>query len=286
MIDFFADLFGYVLNFIYGFVKNYGLAIILFSILLKIIMLPLSIKQQKTMKKSIKVQEQTKEIQEKYKGNQEKINQEILDLYKRENMSPFSGCLSAIVQIILLFSIFYLVRSPLTHMVKVEPELLDTYVNEVKAEISENNENSSYPEIAVIKEATQKLKENDVPEEKRLDYEKLAINMSFLGLDLSNVPIQDISNPVVFVIPILYVISSFISIRISSNMSRKKEEGSNSQIDAIANANKSMMWFMPIMSISIAIIAPLGLALYWLVNNLLMIIERLIMNRFFNKEEI
>ncbi len=286
MIDFFADLFGYVLNFIYGFVKNYGLAIILFSILLKIIMLPLSIKQQKTMKKSIKVQEQTKEIQEKYKGNQEKINQEILDLYKRENMSPFSGCLSAIVQIILLFSIFYLVRSPLTHMVKVEPELLDTYVNEVKAEMSENNENSSYPEIAVIKEATQKLKENDVPEEKRLDYEKLAINMSFLGLDLSNVPIQDISNPVVFVIPILYVISSFISIRISSNMSRKKEEGSNSQIDAIANANKSMMWFMPIMSISIAIIAPLGLALYWLVNNLLMIIERLIMNRFFNKEEI
>lgn len=286
MIEFFADVFGYVLNFIYYIVKNYGLAIILFSVLLKIIMLPLSIKQQKTMKKSMKVQAQVRDIQEKYKGNQEKINQEVLDLYKRENMSPFSGCLSAIVQIILLLAIFYLVRSPLTHMLKIEPQLIENYENEVKSELPENDKNLSYPEIAVIKQAAEKLETNDFPEEKREDYEKLAINMNFLGLDLSNVPIQDISNPTVYIIPVLYVISSFISIRISSNMNKNKaEENSNPEMDAIANANKSMMWFMPIMSISIAIIAPLGLALYWLVNNLLMIIERLIMNVFLNKEE-
>lgn len=287
MIEFFADIFGYVLNFIYELVKNYGLAIILFSILLKLIMLPLSIKQQKTMKKSMKVQKQTQEIQEKYKNNPEKMNQEILDLYKRENMSPFSGCFSAIVQIVLLFSIFYLVRSPLTHMVKVNPDTIETYVNEVKAEMTEDNKNLSYPEIAVIKNAREKLASGEENEEKRADYEKMAINMEFLGLDLSNVPTQDMSNPTVFIIPVLYVISSFISIRLTNNMGNKKkdENEQNSEMEAIANANKSMMWFMPIMSISIAIIAPLGLALYWLINNLLMIAERLIMNKFFNKEE-
>ena len=116
MIAFFANLFGYVLNFIYEIVKNYGLAIIIFSILVKVLMIPMSIKQQKTMKKSQKIQGKMKEIQFKYKNNPEMLNKATQELYKSENMSPFSGCLSAIVQIILLFAVFYLVRSPLTYM--------------------------------------------------------------------------------------------------------------------------------------------------------------------------
>lgn len=238
------------------------------------------------MKKSMKIQKQTQEIQEKYKNNPEKLNQEILDLYKRENMSPFSGCLSAIIQIVLLFSIFYLVRSPLTHMVKITPEVVETYTNEVKEEAQQENKNIAYPEIAVIKQAREKLASDELDEEKRVDYEKMAINMEFLGLDLSNVPTQDMSNPTVFIIPALYVISSFISIKMSNNTNKNTEKSKeNSELDAVANANKSMMWFMPIMSISIAIIAPLGLALYWLINNVLMIIERLIMNKIINNVE-
>ena len=101
MFQFFANIFGYVLNFINNFVGNYGLAIILFTVLIKIIMLPLSIKQQRTMKKSAKLQEQIKVLQFKYKNDPEKLNREMMDLYKKENMSPFSGCLSTIVQFIL-----------------------------------------------------------------------------------------------------------------------------------------------------------------------------------------
>ena len=248
-------------------------------------MLPLTIKQQKTMKKTAKIQEETKEIQNKYKDNQEKMNQEIMDLYKRENMSPFSGCLSAILQIVLLFSIFYLVRSPLTHMVKIEPQIIEDSINAIK-EDSDNKRNASYPEIAVIKDAREKLTNEECSEEDKEKYEKMAINMDFLGLDLSNVPTQDMSNPTVFIIPVLYVISSFISIRISNNTGNKKENKTQENgEDPMASANKSMLWFMPIMSISIAIIAPLGLALYWLVNNVLMIVERLIMNKVFKDNE-
>ena len=125
MISFFANLFGYLLNFLYNIIQNYGMAIILFSIIVKVILLPITIKQQKTMKKSAKVQEELKVLQVKYKNNQEALQREMMDLYKREKMNPFSGCLSAIIQIILLFSVFYLVRAPLTYMKKVDTELIN-----------------------------------------------------------------------------------------------------------------------------------------------------------------
>lgn len=272
MISFFANLFGYVLNFLYQLIHNYGLAIILFSIVLKVVMLPISIKQQKTMKKSAKIQAKMREIQDKYKNNPEKLNQETIELYKREKMSPFSGCLSAIIQIILLFAVFYLVRSPLTYMLKVEPALVEQYTNEIKAQ--EEHKNDPYPEIAIIKEKGQ-------------TDDKVNINMEFIGLDLSSVPSQNVSDFRVYVIPALYVLTSFVSMRMTTSMQAKKKEGegTSDEMDAVAQANKSMSYIMPIMSVSIAIIAPLGLALYWLVNNILMIVERLILNKFIKDEE-
>ncbi len=273
MISFFANMFGYVLNWLYQFIGNYGLAIILFSIVLKLIMLPISIKQQKTMKKSAKIQEKIKVIQDKYKNDPERLNRETLNLYKNEKMSPFSGCLSAIAQIIILFAVFYLVRSPLTYMKKVQPDLINQYTNEIK----EAGNNNAYPEIAVIKE-------------KGATDERVNINMEFLGLDLSSVPSGALSDWKVYVIPVLYVLTSFISMRMTAVMQTKKkdektENSETNELDAVAQANKSMSYIMPIMSVSIAIIAPLGLALYWLVSNLLMILERIVLNKFLKNEE-
>ena len=272
MISFFANLFGYVLNFLYELVHNYGIAIILFSIVLKLAMLPISIKQQKTMKKSAKIQAKAKEIQDKYKNNPEKLSQETMDLYKREGMSPFSGCLSAIIQIILLFAVFYLVRSPLTYMTKVEPAVIEQYAAEIKQE--NQVENDPYTEISIIKE-------------KGGEDERVNINMGFLGLDLSSVPSRDLSDWRVYIIPALYVLTSFVSMQMTTKMQTKKKEenAQTDELDAVAQANKSMNFIMPIMSVSIAVIAPLGLALYWLVNNILMIAERLVLNKFIKDEE-
>ena len=90
MFEFFANIFGYVLAILYNIVNNYGVAIILFTIIIKIVLLPLSIKQQRTLKKSTKMQEKMQVIQFKYKNDPEKMNQEIMNLYKTEKMSPFS----------------------------------------------------------------------------------------------------------------------------------------------------------------------------------------------------
>ena len=89
MFDFFANIFGYLLNFIYQIVNNYGLAMILFTLVIKLLMLPMSIKQQKTLKKSVKMQEKIKVLQFKYKNDQEKLNQEMMNLYKEEKINPF-----------------------------------------------------------------------------------------------------------------------------------------------------------------------------------------------------
>ena len=293
MFEFFASLFGYLLSFLYNLINNYGIAIILFTIIIKLILIPLSINQQKTMKKSAKIQEKMKAIQFKYKNDPEKMNQEIMDLYKREKMSPFSGCLTAIVQLLLLLSIFYLVKSPITYMEKIPTEDINKYVTQLQEEGREISK--VYPEIDLIREY-QWLKEKN-PKDNNV--EKLNIQMNFLGLDLSKIPQQNMTDYTVYVIPILYIISSFVSIRMTTAMQEKKkekekavievgenqEEQKENEMDAVMQTNKMMSWMMPIMSISIAFVAPLGLALYWLVSNILMILERIILDKAIAQED-
>ncbi len=272
LIGFFAGLFGYVLNFIYQFVKNYGLSIIIFSIVIKIIMLPLSIKQQKTFNKTAKLQVKLKEIQDKYANDQTRLAQETMDLYKSENLSPFSGCLSSLFQFIILLSIFFLVRQPLTYMLRMDNDKIKEYTQIVQ----ENGgaKNSNYQEIEIIRQA----KNND-----KIDAD---IDMNFLGLDLSKVPSQNWNDFTVYIIPGLYVISSIVSMKITTRMTRKKKDDENSdEEDMTAQLNKQMSIMMPILSVSIAAIAPLGLALYWLVNNILMMIEKIVLNKFMVSKE-
>lgn len=309
MIAFFANLFGYVLNFIYEIVKNYGLAIIIFSILVKLLMIPMSIKQQKTMKKSQKIQSKMKEIQFKYKNNPEMLNKATQELYKSENMSPFSGCFSAIVQIILLFAVFYLVRSPLTYMKKVDTSVTDKYAKIIRE--NDLSTNSAYPEIEIIRELgnirelkNKNVEENNEQQEKTElseikdeELDSLSINMDFLGLNLAQVPTRS-SDWKAYIIPILYVLVSIISLRVVNNTNKKvkkenpeenKDEKSlakpEDDFDPMEQMNKNMNMMFPVMYLAVALIAPLGLALYWLMNSLLMIAEKLILNKLLKDEE-
>ncbi len=333
-----SNIFGYLLNFLYELLNNnFGFAIIVFSILLRIILLPITIKQQQSMKKTNKIQGQIKAIQLKYKNNPEMLNKETMELYKKEKISPFSGCLSAIVQIIIIFSVFYMVSQPLTYMKKANdknPEL-KSVVEEYKNNIKENNNSKTrYIEIATIarisedyknidekinsfdnntensetsenventeenngennseQENKEEVKENKEDLVKRKDLlEKLNINMDFLSLDLSKVPNENLKDYKVYIIPLLYVISSFLSIKLNSNTPSKKKDDKDgskdpNEVDTVAQMNKSMLYIMPIMTVSIAFIAPLGLALYWFVSNVLMIGERVILKRIIDNKE-
>lgn len=296
-----ASLFGYVLNFLYNLVQNYGIAIILFTVLLKIVMLPISIKQQRTMKKSQEVQKEVDKAQLKYKNNPEMLSKEVMAIYKREKVSPFSGCLSGILQLVIFISVFYLVSRPLTYMKKVDPAVISKY----EQEISASGQSSSYQEIKVI-------------ELKSGEDQNVALNMNFLGLDLSKVPMQNWKDWKVFIIPFFYVLLTFVNIRMTSkdmkkdkkikeieagkekdkvkeldktdNDLDKKVENNNKetpeeQLDSMKQMTNNMNYMMPIMSISISLIAPLGLSLYWLISNILQLGEKIVIDKVMNNKK-
>ena len=299
-----ASLFGYVLNFLYNLVQNYGIAIILFTVLLKIVMLPISIKQQRTMKKSQEVQKEVDKAQLKYKNNPEMLSKEVMAIYKREKVSPFSGCLSGILQLVIFISVFYLVSRPLTYMKKVDPAVISKY----EQEISASGQSSSYQEIKVI-------------ELKSGEDQNVALNMNFLGFDLSKVPMQNWKDWKVFIIPFFYVLLTFVNIRMTSkdmkkdkkikeieagkekdkvkekeldktdnDLDKKAEKNNNKetpeeQLDSMKQMTNNMNYMMPIMSISISLIAPLGLSLYWLISNILQLGEKIVIDKVMNNKK-
>ena len=349
-MGFISEFFGYILNFLYNLVNNYGVAILIFSVLLRIILIPITIKQQKSIQKNGKIQGELKSLQTKYKNNPEELNKATMELYKREGVSPLSGCLSGILQIIIILAVFWLVSQPLTYMKRIENQ--DVY-NEYQTKIEQNTEaRSNYKEIAIInavetdyKEIVRRLENGEYEEktnvvettnseeiindqenisnkeqvevneelsnqentnseqsnnidENKVEYktkeelenrknqlESLRINMDFLGLDLSKVPSQNFSDWKVYIIPALYVITSFISIRMTTKTNKSKDGEVSEQDASMQQMSKSMSFIMPIMSISIAAIAPLGLALYWLVSNILMIVERIVIDKIISSKE-
>ena len=270
-----SSLFGYLLNALYTVFNNYGIAIIVFSIILRLILIPITIKQQKAMKKSAELQEEMKEIQRKYKNNPEKLNQETIDLYKREKLSPFAGCFSSIIQLLIILSVFWLVSQPLTYMKKIDTNIINDY----RTQLQQEGNQSAYMEIEIIN----KYGAQD---------ERVRLNMDFLGLDLSKVPSSNLNDWRVYIIPILYVISSIVSIKITNNFNKKITDGKELQtqeepheLEAMEAMNKNMTFMLPLMSVFIAFIAPLGLALYWFVSNILVIIEKIIIDAVMKHKE-
>lgn len=116
MLDFIARPLGMLLKIIFDFVGDYGLSIIIFTILTKLLLLPINIKQTESTKRMNEINPKMKEIQEKYKNDKEKMNQKLMELYKEHNYNPASGCLPALIQMPILFSLFYVIQQPVKYV--------------------------------------------------------------------------------------------------------------------------------------------------------------------------
>ena len=345
-----SNIFGYVLNFIYELVGNYGIAILLFSLLAKLITFPLTYFQQKGMKKTVLINEEVQKIQEKYKGNDKKLQEETMKVYEKNNTSPFascSSCFTVIFQMILVFAMFYLVNEPLTYMRKIDKNIYQQY------EIKMHEEVIAEKEAEKEEENKKEHKENDENQEKeeqnveeilkelrvksgvtRPQMEMIArfrdkdevfnINTSFLGLDLTEIPtnslkrfnIKDKDTYIVlanFILPLLYMGVSILNILQQKKQVQKKSEVNedpnvivlkaepkNEEIvetkeeekldvgdigDAMKDANKSMLYFLPIVMFTVTMSAPLSLALYWLASTVLSSLEKIVVDKIVNKEE-
>ena len=108
--------FGLLLMWIYNMVDNYGVAIIIFAAIAKLLLLPFSYKSKKSMAKMSKLQEKLNKLQKQYANNRVKLNEEITKLYEREGVSPMSGCLPSFLPLPIMFGLYYAVQKPLTYM--------------------------------------------------------------------------------------------------------------------------------------------------------------------------
>lgn len=273
LFDFIASVFGYLLYWIYNIVGNYGIAIIIFTLLTKLILLPLTIKQHKSLEENKKMQPLLQELQVKYKDDQQKMAEEYQKLMKDTKFNPFSGCLISLLQIPILFGLLFAVSKPLTNIVKMPEEQIK---QEIMAIIPENYEGSyeqyinenRYAEIEVIKQ-------------------KGIFKLDFLGINLGDVASENKGNWTLYVLPVLTAVITWMSVYVLNGAKPKeKQVVKDADGNEIEMPNMQMMnIMMPIMSGYIAFIVPQGLALYWFTSSVLQICIQLIMKKVFMKEE-
>ncbi len=308
-----ANIFGYVLKFCFGLVGNYGWAVVLFSIIIKVIIFPLTLKQQKAMKKNQELQPKLMALQEKYKDNQEQMALEYQKFMKENKFNPFGGCLLMIVQLFVLIGIFYVVANPIKYMEKYAPDEIDVALTEaiIAQDFSgDSGEFAKYCEAKIMEVSgdeniKQYLKEGKTSEEiyvmqykNTSRYYELKIlkqkynndELNFLGIDLSLVTAEHMSDFKLWIFPVLTTIAYYISLWMTS---RKQKQNSKALQDQDGNEipmpNMMMMNItMPLLSGWISFNVPQSMGLYWFMNSLLQIIIQFVTDKIVdkNKDEI
>lgn len=295
MFEFIAEIFGYLLYWIYNIVGNYGVAIIIFTVLTKLILLPLTIKQQKSLEQNQKMQPILQELQLKYKKEQEKIQENYKDdqaklqekftesqqrmsmeyqkLMKEHKFNPFSGCLISLLQIPILFGLLFAVSKPLTNIVKMPEEQIKEEIMQIMPEnysgtyeqyVKENR----YIEIEVIKQ-------------------KGLLKLDFLGINLGDVASQNKGNMVLYILPILTALFTWLSVYvINGTKPKEKQVVKDAEGNEIEMPNMQVMnLMMPLMTGYIAYIVPQGLALYWFTSSALQILIQIFVKKCVAKHE-
>ena len=285
---------GWIIKTIYDLVQNYGVAIILFTIVVKLLLLPLNIKSQKAMKKQQKIQPIMAELQKKYANDQQKLQQEMMKVYKENNVSMAGGCLPMLIQMPILVALYQAIQKPLTYMFNVPykniPSDVVNKVVELAEKAGEKVTGNAEQFVSQLMSVDQ-IKISSWAGQVEGKLHEWYINFNFLGLDLSKKPqnaIAYLSDPLsnlgivlLLLIPILAIVSSFLQSKITMKQSGQDK---NSGTDQAQSMNAMMKWMMPIMSGYFALILPAGIGLYWIVSGVVQIIQQLALNYYFEKK--
>lgn len=287
-----GDIFGFLivrplgilLNIIYNAVGSYGLAVILFALLVKIIILPIAYHGKKGMLRMSKLQGQTQQIQKKYANNKVKMNEEISKLYEKEGVSPMSGCLPSFLPLPIMMGLYYAVVKPMSFMMGLSGGAPDTPTGDINLlaqkvgiEITQQNSYTVQTEIA---QACNQFFHNG-----KLDAEIASLsdniknllqpmNFDLFGLDLSVKPTLTLS--VLLLIPILSGLSAFLSSWILQKMQNNNNNGANAQMQG---SMKTIMYIMPLMSVYFAFQFPAAIGIYWIANNVFTCIQEIILTK-------
>lgn len=284
LVDLIQVPFGYLLSWLNQLTNNYGLALIIFAIVLKLVLYPATAKGKKSTMKMSRLTPKLQAIQKKYAGDQQKLNEATQALYKEEGVSMGGGCLWSFVPLLILIPLYTIIRQPLVYMLHETPESANQIVEVIKAAMPEAfGKNQYYYQLIaapLIPQFADQLKDI-VANPATLE----GLNFTFLGnIDLGSVPSFNVfswevwnwANIGLFLLPVLsagsQVLSMFISQRMNNSLITNekgvedKEAAKNSQTN---QTNKVMLYMMPLMSLWIGFTVPGALSLYWLVQGLI-----------------
>ncbi len=309
--------FGWVMRVLYDLTGNFGVVIIIFTVLLRGLMIPLGINQQKSSIKQQALQGEIAEIQRLYPDDKAKQSQLQMELYKKHGASPLSGCLPAILQLVIIWPIFRIIQAPLIHVMNVTKEniqaigdflfnLKNAAGNPLIDEMTKNRViTDNIPLINTLNGNSAAMA--DVVNTGKLQLNQL-IDLNFLGMNLGLKPSYDPS--VIFgaetwklylpllIIPLLVVLTTLVQMRITRltmpNRKKRAEDKEREKVnparagqtpeDKSESMMKSMNIIMPIFMLVTTFSMPASMGLYWIIGNIMMILQSVLIYYLFTKK--
>ena len=291
-MEFLYSIFGYLFRILFSFVGNYGIALIIFSVFFRLILLPTTVKQQKSSAKMVRLQPKLKRIREKYQDyspqeKQQRIQQETSELYQREGYSSMgASCLPLLIQMPVLMGLYGVIRMPLTFVLDLSKEANKAFTDAALALELTAGKAAAYAESVVISNID-KIVEGapDVAAKYASEIETIrAFDFTFFGIDLGNIP-SDIykqsgitaATILILAIPVLSGLSSLLT-SVLMQVRQKKANGGAMDNQQMTGC---MMFMMPVWSVFLTWSFPVGMGMYWILSNLLAFAQTLILGHIF-----
>ena len=289
--------FGYLLDWLYQFTTNYGLSLIIFAIIIKLVLLPASIKSKKSSMKMSRLSPRVQALQEKYAGDQQKQNEAVQALYREEGVSMGGGCLWSFLPLFILFPLYAVVRQPITYMlhetVEVAAQVVSVIKDAVPAAFGKNEFYNEMIAASRIPEFAEELK-GIVANPRTLE----GLNFNFLGINLGLQPnwkiwtweTYDWSTIGLFLLPLASTGVQFLSMFVAQKQNNSvvtNEKGlQDEEMAKKSQANQStqtMLYMMPLMTLWIGFTVPGALSIYWLIQGVVSTVQDLILTKHFRK---
>ncbi|MDR1563788.1 MAG: YidC/Oxa1 family membrane protein insertase [Oscillospiraceae bacterium] len=280
IINFFGLIFGYVLNFFYNITNNYGISILLFTIVTRVLMFPLTISQQKTSARMARLSPKQKELQQKYANNKQKYQEELQKLYQKEGVSSSGGCLPMLVQMPILFGLYAAIRQPMTLMLRLPQAVADKAV----AALGEKAGTNTYAQITALKKLVEGTPSffaerlNAIQPDLYNQLSKLAHSFD-LGINLLQVPKVEMDAGRLFpiiLVPIAVFISQYLSFWLTQKITKNQQQmpGCSPAVMGIGMAAMSAYFAYSF--------APAALAFYWICSSLLGPLQSYIVQKYYS----
>ena len=291
--------FGWLLGQLYALTDNYGVAMIIFAVIVQSVLLPIRAKSKKSMMKMSRMQPKIQAIQEKYANDEAKKNEEMQKLQKEEGGMGLGGCLWSLVPMLILFPLFNVIREPIVYILGESAEVAKEIVTVIKTcDPTLFTSNTAYEQVVAATAITQYAPEIQAAISSVSEATLNGINFDFLGINLGNIPRFNIfawdaynwANIGLFLIPVVSAGSQLLQTLVSQKTNNSvitnekgiqdKEIAENSQQN---QSMKGMMWMFPILSLWIGFSVSAGLSLYWFVGGLFSMLTEPIMTKHYRK---